>query len=226
MKIDADSNGSVEWHEFMNYMLLENMTLSSMKKEHFDYIIPTDKHVREDPPWSQDTINGVPTKCHKDMITCIHIIEPDEKIKEKPDDDGISLEQYKKKMRYLTSSRDGTVKIWQAHDLRYIKTITVTRNQIWVTCITYMKKSDILVAGSANRMITFYDLSQTNVDKPFSRIEDLVGIPLCMEYIPWYGNNIKDGNVESLLVGDDLGICHLYNFQEKHLWHTCCYKLG
>jgi len=24
MKIDADSNGSVEWHEFMNYMLLEN----------------------------------------------------------------------------------------------------------------------------------------------------------------------------------------------------------
>lgn len=24
MKIDADSNGGVEWHEFMNYMLLEN----------------------------------------------------------------------------------------------------------------------------------------------------------------------------------------------------------
>ena len=24
MKIDADSNGSVEWTEFMNYMLLEN----------------------------------------------------------------------------------------------------------------------------------------------------------------------------------------------------------
>ena len=26
MKIDADSNGSVEWPEFMNYMLLENQT--------------------------------------------------------------------------------------------------------------------------------------------------------------------------------------------------------
>lgn len=24
MKIDADANKSVEWHEFMNYMLLEN----------------------------------------------------------------------------------------------------------------------------------------------------------------------------------------------------------
>ncbi len=50
MKIDADSNGSVEWHEFMNYMLLENMTLSSMKKEHFEYLQPTDKNIREDPP--------------------------------------------------------------------------------------------------------------------------------------------------------------------------------
>jgi Ca2+-binding EF-hand superfamily protein len=38
MKIDADSNGSVEWNEFMNYMLLENQTLSNMKTEHFEYI--------------------------------------------------------------------------------------------------------------------------------------------------------------------------------------------
>lgn len=38
MKIDADSNGSVDWNEFMNYMLLENETLSSMKAEHFEYV--------------------------------------------------------------------------------------------------------------------------------------------------------------------------------------------
>ena len=75
-----------------------------------------------------------------------------------------------------------------------------------------MTKSDILVAGSANRMITFYDLQQTHQDKPFSRIEDLVGIPLCMEYYKWPSNKVKDGKVETLLVGDDLGICHLYNF--------------
>ena len=33
MRIDADSNGSVEWQEFMNYMLLENKTLSNMKQD-------------------------------------------------------------------------------------------------------------------------------------------------------------------------------------------------
>ena len=168
-------------------------------------------------------VNGVPLKCHRDMITCIHIIYPDEPLKSKPDEEGLSLDAYKKKMRYCTSSRDGTVKIWNAVDLKHIKEIKVT-DGIWVTCITYMTKSNTLVAASANRMISFYDLATTNFDKPCSRIEDLVGIPLCMEYYKWPSHNIKDGKLETLLVGDDLGICHMYNFKDP--WHTCTYKLG
>ena len=49
MKIDADSSGSVEWNEFMNYMLLENQTLSNMKTEHFEYV----KSKKIDPKPSQ-----------------------------------------------------------------------------------------------------------------------------------------------------------------------------
>jgi len=45
-----------------------------------------------------------------------------------------------------------------------------------------MTKSKKLVACSANRMITFYDLDKNNFEVPYSRIEDLVGIPLCIEY--------------------------------------------
>ena len=100
MKIDADSNGSVEWHEFMNYMLLENQTLSSMKQEHFEYV----KSNKPDP---------APTKtklCHVDMITSIHVILPE-------DASGLTSEQFKRKMKFVTSSRDGTVKVWQAHNL-------------------------------------------------------------------------------------------------------------
>jgi hypothetical protein len=40
MKIDADAGGSVEWDEFMNYMLLENQTLNQMKHELFEYVNP------------------------------------------------------------------------------------------------------------------------------------------------------------------------------------------
>jgi hypothetical protein len=39
-------------------------------------------------------------------------------------------------------------------------TITVTKD-VWVTCLIYMKGSKKLVAASANRMISFYDLNST-----------------------------------------------------------------
>jgi len=68
MKIDADSNGSVEWNEFMNYMLLVNQTLSSMKKEHFEYI----KSIEQDPPPSNDK------KCHRKNITSILVLYPED----------------------------------------------------------------------------------------------------------------------------------------------------
>jgi len=86
-----------------------------------------------------------------------------------------------------------------------------------------MTLSKRLVAASANRMISFYDLNQTNYYTPVSRIENLVGVPLCVEYYPWPKN--KEGRYETLLVGDDLGICHLYNFTEPE-WHYCEYKYG
>jgi hypothetical protein len=119
MKIDADSNGSVDWDEFMNYMLLVNQTLSSMKQEHFEYV----KSNVPDPAPNKIDI------CHKNMITSIIIILPEEK--------DLSHEQFKRKMRYVTASRDGTVKIWFAHNLALEKMIVVAED-VWVTCISYM----------------------------------------------------------------------------------------
>jgi hypothetical protein len=87
--------------------------------------------------------------------------------------------------------------------------------------MTFTKR---LVACSANRMISFYDLDRTNYNEPVSRIEGLVGIPLCVEYYRW-GSKNNDGKCETLLVGDDLGICHMWNFTRAD-WHTCQYKMG
>lgn len=72
--------------------------------------------------------------------------------------------------------------------------------------------------------ISFYDLSKTDYNKPVSRIENLVGIPLCLEYYRWPKNNNED-RLETLLVGDDLGIIHMYNFTSLD-WHFCEYKQG
>lgn len=85
--------------------------------------------------------------------------------------------------------------------------------------------------------ISFYDLTQTNYNVPVSRIENLVGIPLCIEYYRWPASyrpipitdpknkDEKRDTLESLLIGDDLGICHLYNIDDPE-WHYCEYKRG
>jgi len=117
---------------------------------------------------------------------------------------------------------DGTVKIWNAFNLNLEKTIEVT-DGVWVTCTQYMTLSKRLIAASANRMISFYDLETANYNVPVSRIEGLVGIPLCMEYYRWPKNN--EQKFETLLVGDDLGICNMYTFTSQN-WHICQYKLG
>jgi len=74
--------GEVEWHEFMNYMLLENQTLSSMKQEHFEYV----KSNKPDPAPTRDSL------CHSDMITCILLLMP-------PEDQKLTPEQYKRKIK-------------------------------------------------------------------------------------------------------------------------------
>lgn len=90
------------------------------------------------------------------------------------------------------------------------QTIEVCKD-IWVTCLSYMSASGTLVAGSANRRISFYKIKSTSFNVPVSRFEDLIGIPLCMEYYFWPQPN-NDGKYETLLVGNELGNCTMYNF--------------
>jgi hypothetical protein len=51
-----------------------------------------------------------------------------------------------------------------------------------------------------------------------SKITELDGIPLCLDYYKW-----PDKDKETLLVGDDLGICHMYDFTPG--WHSCEWRI-
>ena len=66
MRIDADSGGSVDWNEFMNYMLIENTTLSSMKQEMFEY----------QNTWTKEPSPNDTKHAHSKNITCMIIIKP------------------------------------------------------------------------------------------------------------------------------------------------------
>ena len=113
MKIDADSGGSVDWNEFMNYMLIENTTLSSMKQEHFSYI---KKEEEDKSPFDVD-------KAHHFNITCMIIIKPQDLMQESASTRNatpvkMSVAEYKKKVKYVTGSADGMVKVWSGMSLK------------------------------------------------------------------------------------------------------------
>jgi WD40 repeat protein len=210
MKIDADSNGSVDWNEFMNYMLLENETLTSMKAEHFEYV----KSNVEDPAPNKTNY------CHSDMITCILVLTPEAEGKSKfsadDEEEKDEVVEGRKLVKYITSSRDGTIKIWNGNTQKCSLTINV--GKYWVNCIQYMTKSRRLVAACADRTLKFYDLILTNVNLPVSEIADFEGLPLCMDYFI----KSKQG-LETLVIGDDLGICYMYDFSPD--WHSCEWRM-
>ena len=98
----------LEWHEFMNYMLLENQTLANMKQETFEYV----KSEKPDPQSTRQL------ECHAKNITSILILYPEmylEKGGSVHDKPGSSA--YRKQIKYVTGSQDGMVKIWRGPQL-------------------------------------------------------------------------------------------------------------
>ena len=79
-----------------------------MKQEHFEYV----KSNKPDPPPKTER------QCHNDMITCIIVIQQED-YQENRGGGGSSQHKAlagndtsKKNIRFVTSSRDGTVKVW------------------------------------------------------------------------------------------------------------------
>jgi WD40 repeat protein len=188
MRIDANSDGSIDWEEFMNYILLENETLSMMRAETCEYLNPK----------IPDPTSSMKTNTHRDMITDCLLVPNTE-----------SSEHW----RYFTSSRDGTVKIWNANSMALMNTINVTKN--WINSIAFLRNSDKLAVGTTDRQITFFDLQKTNeyMGIPCSRIANLKGCPMSMDSI------MLNSKKEALLVGDDQGLLTMYRMWDN--WHIC-----
>ena len=80
------------------------------------------------PPKSEDL-------CHNDMITCILVVQPEDY---QENGRATSSNKYsgmekKKNIKFITSSRDGNVKVWMGLNLKCEKTIHVSSS--WVTAI-------------------------------------------------------------------------------------------
>ena len=105
MKIDANSDGSVDWDEFTNFMLLENQAAVDMaERSHAERLQEVE------PP-----CDATPKHYHhRDMI------------------DGIL--QVPKAEKLFTHSRDGTLRVWNANNMIHVKTIRVSESWLTSTC--------------------------------------------------------------------------------------------
>ena len=143
----------------------------------------------------------------------------------------MSVNEYKKKVKFVTGASDGVVKVWSGMGLKLETYFRVSKYS--VTALSFMSHSKRLAVATTDRMISFYGLdgstSKSN-EPPKSRIEDLPAVPLCLEYykhshvgLDAKKNSDEKKPLETLLWGDDLGIITMYNFTETN-WHICKYK--
>jgi len=178
MKIDANSDGSVDWDEFTNYMLLETQAASDMSDRSFQvrYQDAFDKNLG--PVWVDPNPKSLH---HRDMIGGMLAIPKQEK--------------------FVTHSRDGTVRVWHAGTLAHLRTLRVSTSQ--VTDCKHFSQTNRLVTSSIDRAVTFYDAASYEVT---AQLTGLDTSPMCIGY--WQDLEMES---EKMILGDDQGNIALYD---------------
>lgn len=129
MRIDADSDGIVDWDEFATYMLLESQGSASVR----DF---ANSVTLEQPP-----VPSCPESwLHHAPVTNISAIKLPSGAE-----------------RYVTTSKDGTVKLWNVKDLKLARTLQ--SGSSWATCSGYLPLTNKLLIGSFSRTLKIVDLN-------------------------------------------------------------------
>ncbi|KAJ1533653.1 EF-hand calcium binding domain 8, partial [Nowakowskiella sp. JEL0078] len=209
MKIDANTDNSIDWDEFSTFMLLRAEGQNSMREDEETALFNTD-------PLSRRKFN-FPTP-HKDMI---------EKI--------LWLPNLK---RYITCSREGTVCYW-SDKLKVQRTFRNVGAEInanlllkkgkikdipqstrasqfrWVHDMVYLENVSKIATASDDHQITIYDFTTMKTE---IRLDTEDSIPLCLDF--WYDVENPDSNESMLLYGTDSGFVNVYYIVNKFLFNV------
>ncbi|KXZ56621.1 hypothetical protein GPECTOR_1g56 [Gonium pectorale] len=206
MRIDANSDGTIDWDEFSTYMLLESQ--GSARVREFESTVTMQQ---AEPSPVSDLL------AHKDAMTHITAMRLA---------NGVD--------RYATCGRDGTVRLWNAKDLKHIKTLHLPRPRapassrsdgtdrigsargrqvaqhggLWATCSAFMPLTQKLAVGSFSRSIRIYDLASYELA---GQIPEIDYVPLCLDV--WVPSRAKDS--ELMVVGDGGGWVRLFEVRSS-----------
>ena len=176
MKVDANSDGTIDWDEFSTYMLLENQGTSVMRDSETRY-----EYVEQDfPDACPDSL------AHREPISNIK---------------GPVLGD-----RYISAGRDGTVKLWNRHELSVYRSLRV--GNAWVTDVAYLPRHHKIAVASHSRSMHLYDVSEKM--ELVGSLSDLEHVPMTLD--TWTPEN-RGGDV--LVQGDAGGYVQMMSLKEK-----------
>ncbi|KAL0018315.1 hypothetical protein WJX77_008577 [Trebouxia sp. C0004] len=101
--------------------------------------------------------------------------------------------------KYISCGRDGSMRLWSPADLSLHRTIA--NGPAWVTDCVYMPTARRLVCASADRAISYYDISRGVYDLAGRvKVTGTMGVPLCLSSAV-----DEKSEQENIIYGDDSG---------------------
>ena len=150
MKIDANSDGSVDWDEFINFVLLENKAAANAPdagSSSFRFALPLPQGGNSD---------RSERHAHSGMVERLLVLPR-----------GLD--------KCVSGSRDGTVRVWHTGSLAHLRTVRVS--EAWVSGLAYFERSNRIAVSSIDRSLSFLDGSSL---EPIGHLGGLEASPLCL----------------------------------------------
>ncbi len=199
MKVDTNCDGTVDWDEYLSYMLLEYRGKDDMNLENKPKPLP--RKPRKVPNMSL-------YQPHHDSMIKISMLPH---VARSGSNYLYTLVEDNDTGRYISMTKEGIVNYWNM-DLVHLKAYRVEQNKsfrrklgVWVTDFLCMPNLSMMAVATTANTITFYDVSTQKFDLVLS-IRDLETVATCLDY--WI--DPKHQSEAQLLWGDARGnVCGL-----------------
>ncbi|QDZ24146.1 WD40 repeat domain-containing protein [Chloropicon primus] len=218
MKIDANSDGTVDWDEFTNHILLEQSRYMATEDEELAQALyeDDDDKVKE----SGEPVDGEKKKRNerhrgrgdsssmKKLDRLKAMQTTNERIETKAHLQHLDMiekiEWLPQLKSYISAGRDGLLKLWSD---KLAPQRTIRNGKGWITDIALMSSQPMAVCSN-ERTISFYDSYRTSLDE-LGRIVNLDNVPLWCEYI-------RQSDHDLFLYADEMGF--IYNYVLEDQW--------
>ncbi|XP_078673721.1 WD repeat-containing protein on Y chromosome-like isoform X1 [Branchiostoma floridae x Branchiostoma belcheri] len=195
MKVDTNCDGTVDWDEYLSYMLLEYQEKDIMSTTFRE--VPFPMPLRGIPSSHRDTINSI---SYYQLLTNRHGVMAND-----ADNPG---------GRYITMSKEGVINFWNSEMIALQRTVTLEQPRdktmsLWLTDLVAMANVNMVAISSSEREISFYDCSATKFELQF-QVTALDKAVMTMDY--WFDYNNLNNCM--LLMGDAGGNVSIIVFSE------------